>query len=65
MKILNLTNEETSDIKYKISIFPDGQQDITITEFRFDKKLPKDKNSVEIKSRFNSFKDLELIIAST
>ena len=33
MKILNLTSLEKSDIKFKISKFPDGQQQITIEEF--------------------------------
>ena len=30
MKTLNLVNQDLSDIKYKISRFPDGQQNITI-----------------------------------
>ena len=30
MKTLDLTNPEKSDIKYKISKFPDGQQAITL-----------------------------------
>ena len=30
MKILDLTNLENSDIKYKVSKFPDGQQAITL-----------------------------------
>ena len=56
---LNLVYKEASDIEYKISKFPDGQQDITIT--KFDKKI----NEVIIKSSFNNFKDLELIICTT
>jgi ribose-phosphate pyrophosphokinase len=56
---LNLVYKEASDIEYKISKFPDGQQDVTIT--KFDKKV----NEVIIKSSFNNFKDLELIIAAT
>lgn len=56
---LNLVYKEASDIEYKISKFPDGQQDITIT--KFDKKV----NEVIIKSSFNNFKDLELIICAT
>lgn len=57
MKTLDLTHPENSDIKYKISQFPDGQQDIVIdTNF--------EDVHIEIKSRFNSFKDLELIIAA-
>lgn len=30
MKTLDLTNLDNSDIKYKISKFPDGQQAITL-----------------------------------
>lgn len=56
---LNLVYKEASDIEYKISKFPDGQQDIIIT--KFDKKV----NEVIIKSSFNNFKDLELIICAT
>jgi ribose-phosphate pyrophosphokinase len=59
--ILNLVNEEKSDIKYKISKFPDGQQTIDLIDFApyeiFDK-------IIQIKSRLNSFKDLELIICA-
>lgn len=56
--ILNLVDVEKSDIKYKISKFPDGQQTVDIVE---------DINFVEtiqINSRLNSFKDLELIICT-
>lgn len=55
---INLTNLEKSSIKYKISQFPDGQQDIVLNWIIY-KGEP-----VTIKSRFNSFKDLELIIAT-
>ncbi len=48
---------EESEIKFKISHFPDGQQDLTITQY--------DDINIEILSRFNSFKDLELIICAT
>jgi len=62
MKILDLTNLENSDIKYKVSKFPDGQQAITLdlenTNFESDTQ------SVTIKSRLNSFLDLELIICA-
>ena len=60
--VLNLANEELSNIKYKISKFPDGQQDVTI--FRIGDYINK-QSEVTIKSRFNDFKDLELIICST
>lgn len=32
MKILNLTNKEASDIKFEVSSFPDGQQNVTIQD---------------------------------
>jgi ribose-phosphate pyrophosphokinase len=58
---LNLVNAENSDIKYKVSKYPDGQQSITIdlpdTDFH-------EKITVSITSRLNSFKDLEVIIAA-
>lgn len=58
---LNLVDPENSDIKYKISRFPDGQQSITLD--MVDSDLP-NKITVSITSRFNSFKDLEIIIAA-
>ena len=59
MKILDLTNIENSDIKYKISKFPDGQQAITL-----DLENTIFEGEVLIKSRLNSFLDLELIICA-
>jgi len=56
MKELNLTSLEKSDIKYKISQFPDGQQDVTL----LDPEALEDEET-QISSRFNSFRDLELI----
>jgi ribose-phosphate pyrophosphokinase len=61
MKVLNLVYPEKSDIKFKISKFPDGQESITLDMIAAD--LP-DKITVSIASRFNSFLDLELIIAA-
>lgn len=69
MIVLNLANPDLKDIKsikFKISSFPDGQQSIQILEspaigyqdFSTIKR-------VKIKSRLNSFKDLELIIGAT
>ncbi len=58
MKILNLVYPEKSDVKYKISKFPDGQQNITILD---------DLSTlfgIEILSRLNNFQDLELIICA-
>lgn len=58
MQILNLTNIDRSDIKYDIRKYPDGQQDIVIfPSVLFD-------SHILIVSRFNSFKDLELIICA-
>lgn len=64
MKILNLVDPSKSEVKYKISNFPDGQQDIVI------EYIPVDHWSsyypiVKIKSHFNSFRDLEVIVAAT
>ena len=60
MKHLNLVDLEKSDIKYQIHIFPDGQQSISI----LPPSSPEDLQQVLIDSRFNSFKDLELIICA-
>ncbi len=62
MKTLDLTNLDNSDIKYKISKFPDGQQAITLDleNTIFSSEV----QSVVIKSRLNSFLDLELIICA-
>ena len=58
MQVLNLTNFEESNIKFFINQFPDGQQSITIgSPLKVDKL-------VQIKSRMNSFKDVELIICA-
>jgi ribose-phosphate pyrophosphokinase len=58
MQNLNLTNFEESNIKFFINQFPDGQQSITIgSPLKVDKV-------VQIKSRMNSFKDVELIVCA-
>lgn len=59
--ILNLVYPEKSDIKYKISKFPDGQQTIDLINVLKSQLLTK---TVEIRSRLNDFKDLELIICA-
>lgn len=62
--ILNLTNpipRSNIEILYKISKFPDGQQSIEIEDF----PGPKYDAVIEIRSRLNSFRDLELIICAT
>lgn len=58
ISVLDLVSIENSEIKYKINNYPDGQQDIVITSTIKS-------SSGLIKSRFNSFRDLELIICAT
>lgn len=58
MKVLDLTNLEKSEIKYTISKFPDGQQQVKI------EKLIWTSEHVQIKAQLNNFKDLELIICA-
>jgi ribose-phosphate pyrophosphokinase len=66
MYILNLTDNEKSDIKFQISKFPDGQQSVTITDSKHVLDISQIAgHPVTIKSRLNSFKDLELIICTT
>lgn len=62
MIILNLIHSERSDIKYKISQFPDGQQTVDLQEWM---GITAYQDPVKIKSRLNSFRDLELIICAT
>jgi ribose-phosphate pyrophosphokinase len=59
---LDLTNSENSNIKYKISKFPDGQQ--TIDLIGGLNLLYSTDETVKISSRLNSFLDLELIICA-
>lgn len=62
MKIdLNLVRQSESDLKYKLSKFPDGQQSVTITSIGESWES----HNVLIKSRLNSFLDLEIIISAT
>ena len=60
--ILNLAYPEKSDIPYKISKFPDGQQTIDVVGNALTGSLLM--KIVRIKSRLNNFKDLELIICA-
>lgn len=70
MKILNLVNPNNSNIKYKISKFPDGQQNIVIQPTVIEKsggdEWATDLNihNVTIKSRLNNWLDLELIVCT-
>lgn len=77
MKILNLTSVEKSEIKYKISHFPDGQKSVTIEveslpghwDSNINKWLmdvPTDtKPYIKIETRLTSFIDVEILIAAT
>lgn len=57
---LNLVKPENSDIEFKKTQFPDGQQDIQITSiFKTTENV-----QVRVLSHLNSFKDLELIVCS-
>jgi ribose-phosphate pyrophosphokinase len=57
---LNLADSDKSQIKFKPSAFPDGQQSITL-----DLSTISDLGiSCTIKSRLNSFRDLELIVCA-
>jgi ribose-phosphate pyrophosphokinase len=57
MKKLNLVDPDKSDVKYKISRFPDGQQTVDLEYIELDHVL--------IYTRLNSFKDLEILICAT
>lgn len=67
MKTLNLVDLNKSDIKYEISKFPDGQQQVKILS-NIRELLPKMYLSnfvdIQIKTRLNNFKDLELLICT-
>jgi ribose-phosphate pyrophosphokinase len=63
MRELNLVDLEKSDIKYQISQFPDGQQSVTLTnQFAH---IISGADLITIKTRLNSFKDLEILICAT
>lgn len=66
MKSLNLVYPNQSEIKYTHTKYPDGQQDITISYSPLLLADIEHNNiAVNIKSRFNSWKDLELIVCAT
>jgi ribose-phosphate pyrophosphokinase len=62
MLTLNLINQLKSDIKYEISKFPDGQQSIVLTDYNH---LERYSDAISIKTRINSFLDLEILICAT
>ncbi len=59
--VIDLEYLENSEIVYKISRFPDGQQSVNLSEADLSFI---EGSEVTIKSRFNGFKDLELIICA-
>lgn len=62
MITFNLVYPENSPIEFKISQFPDGQQTIDLLDWS---SIERYTDPVMIKSRLNSFRDLELIICAT
>jgi ribose-phosphate pyrophosphokinase len=58
---LDLVNQEKSEIKYKISKFPDGQQTIDLTNWNI---MINNDEPVKLSTRLNSFGDLELLICA-
>jgi ribose-phosphate pyrophosphokinase len=65
MRSLSLSNPENSDIKFKISQFPDGQQTVDIdTTSIIEQGMYLTTDHVVIESRMNSFRDIELIICA-
>ena len=60
MRKLNLEYPEKSDVKFKISKFPDGQQTIDIET----SSLFLQNDDIKIEARIHTFRDLEIIIAA-
>lgn len=60
VKILNLVYSTRSDIRYRVTNYPDGQQDVTIMDDGDSVGM-----RVEIVARLTSFKDLELVLCAT
>lgn len=58
MKILNLVYPDKSDIAYTLVKFPDGQQSINMGA------VSRPDYGIQIKTRLNSFMDLELLICA-
>lgn len=68
MLTLNLVYPDKSDIQYTLNKYPDGQQDLTILGWEkggpFEWEEVVKAYPITIKSRLNSFKDLELIVCA-
>lgn len=72
MDYINLVNpNDIYSFKYEVSHFPDGQHSLKLIEsedryYTFDSlKQHAKKHSITIKSRLNSFEDLEIILCAT
>ena len=63
-KTLNLAYPENSQIDFMINRFPDGQQSVTLIVDPAH-LTPVREDGVVIKSRLNTFRDLELIVCAT
>lgn len=57
--VLHLAYPKMGSIGHKVAKYPDGQQDVVLEPFTYDKV------GVEIRSHMNNFLDLELIICAT
>lgn len=64
MKTLNLTNPADSEIKFEISKFPDGQQQLKIINTDNWARYAKEYTNFAIKTRINNFMDVELLICA-
>jgi ribose-phosphate pyrophosphokinase len=67
-EVLNLVNpNDILSFKYEISKFPDGQQSLRLVEEGYNTfySLENNPNGITIKSRLNTFQDLEIIICAT
>lgn len=70
MVVLNLVDLDKSNVKYKVSKFPDGQQNIVISGVPcflgggLERGFSLTFNKVKIESRLNNWLDLELIICA-
>jgi ribose-phosphate pyrophosphokinase len=67
MRVLDLTTDKIPYhggqifVEYNVSKFPDGQQTVDIVDTYFGPTKP----TIQIRSRMNDFKDLELILCAT
>jgi ribose-phosphate pyrophosphokinase len=64
MKTLNLVYLDKSDIKYRITHFPDGQHDIVLDTTPFTDPINPITDHVNVQARFNSWAHLEIIVCA-